>query len=563
MKQIMLILILLFCVCVAAQKVDIDKNSIPISHTYFPESPALSPLKTYQARISEPAGFLSSHGLNRVILINNFVDVGGYKKLETGGEFIVDIIFDGLQYADNRKITNSTTDRAGKTTNSYSYKIVFYIPITIRILDAQQNAMTTFEIRNSRNLQEWNSSVYANSKDLDQKINDERNQAMKPVVSKYIETALRDLSIHLTKKYGFREEKDWVTFYELDSPHPKFTIYKKHTDLIENEFKSYKPGMNVTEARQRIQPTLDYFADLISKLNKNDKQQHKLLKHTLINLFQLHFYLDDYDGFKTYGDLYSKLEGDSEWEDSRLLTLEKLHKFMKAGGATSLYYVRDLTDIKPYSAIIPAREKGSAVQQPNEIPSTQEVDLSRFKRNPTDRVLNGVYIDKTHKQTSGYFVIATGDDDALIFAGSLANTHFIYFDEQGNPMTKPLEPKKLDSFTIDKRQFVVMDYKVPGTMGGKSPSIMEVLANYPSIKLFKYYPDIGGIEFNPDYTFIFLKPDESIISFNGKDMFWKKKARNYFASCRPILDEIDKLKFVSPNMNISRSWAEMYDKCKQ
>ncbi len=186
-----------------------------------------------------------------------------------------------------------------------------------------------------------------------------------------------------------------------------------------------------------------------------------------------------------------------------------------------------------------------------------------MKRNPTDRVLNGVYIDKNHKPSSGYFVIATGDDDALTFAGSFANTHFIYLDEQGSQRTKPLEPKKLDSFTIDKRQFVVMDYKTPGSMGGKSPSVMEVLADYPSIKLFKYYQDIGGIEFNSDYAFVFIKPDQSTISFTGKDMFWKKKARNYFASCKPIIDEIDKLKIVSPEKSISVKWAEIYDECNQ
>ena len=205
-----------------------------------------------------------------------------------------------------------------------------------------------------QNPTEWNSAVYANGRDLDQKINDERNHAMKPLVNIYIETALRDLSIYLTKQYGFREEKDWVTFYKLDSPHPKFTNYKKQTDLIDKEFKSYKPGMNIQDARQRIQPAMDYFADQVSKLNKNDKQQYKLLKHTLINLFQFHFYLDDYDGFKKYGYMYSRLEEDSEWEDHRLLNLEKLHKSMKACGTTSLYYVRDLTDVKPIAANNPS-----------------------------------------------------------------------------------------------------------------------------------------------------------------------------------------------------------------
>jgi hypothetical protein len=40
--------------------------------------------------------------------------------------------------------------------------------------------------------------VYANSGELDRKINEERNQAMKPLVNKYIETALRELSINLS-----------------------------------------------------------------------------------------------------------------------------------------------------------------------------------------------------------------------------------------------------------------------------------------------------------------------------------------------------------------------------
>lgn len=153
MKCINLILLLVICEKSFAQKVDMDKNSMAIIHSYFPESPALSPFRSYEARISEPAGFLSAHGMNRVMLINNYVHISGYKKLEAHGEFILDIIFDGIQYTENRKITNSTTDKAGKITNSYSYKVVFYIPITIRILDADQITMTTFEIRNSKNLQ--------------------------------------------------------------------------------------------------------------------------------------------------------------------------------------------------------------------------------------------------------------------------------------------------------------------------------------------------------------------------------------------------------------------------
>jgi hypothetical protein len=64
--------LILFSGFVSAQKVDMDKNSMAFSHTYFPESPALSPLKSYQVRISEPAGFLSAHGMNRVMLSNNF-----------------------------------------------------------------------------------------------------------------------------------------------------------------------------------------------------------------------------------------------------------------------------------------------------------------------------------------------------------------------------------------------------------------------------------------------------------------------------------------------------------
>lgn len=66
------LLLLSFSGLIFSQNVDVDKNSIVLSHIYFPESPALSPLKSYQVRISEPAGFLSAHGMNRVMLSNNF-----------------------------------------------------------------------------------------------------------------------------------------------------------------------------------------------------------------------------------------------------------------------------------------------------------------------------------------------------------------------------------------------------------------------------------------------------------------------------------------------------------
>lgn len=536
-----------------------DKNSIAISHTFFPESSLLSQFLSYQVRLSEPTGFLAALGMNRVMVTNNSVVIGGYKKVENRAEFILYIVIDGLQYAENKRMTYTSTDKPPKT--SYSQKIIFYVPITVRILNASQQNIITLEIRNSRNVHEWNSNLYFSSKELDQNLDIEKRQ-LTELVKKYLETAFAEISTQLTKKYGFREEKDWVTFYELDSPHPKFTNYKKQTDLIERELPSYKSGMNVKDARQRMQPALDYFTQLVSTLNKGDKQQRKLLKHTLINLFQLHFYLDDYENFKKYGDLYTRLEQDGEWKDNRLTIPEKMYKSMKACGATSLYFVRYLTEAKLQVETSSNSEKEEVkVTEKTEVKSaTQEIDLSRLKLRPTDRVLNGVYIDKNHQSTTGYFVLSTGDDNLLIFDGGAPNANFVYLDSEGNPRRKPIEPKKVDSFNIDTRQFVVMDYKAPGSIGGKSACIMEVLADYPSIRLYKYYPSAGGLGFDEDYAFVFVKPDQSIISFTGKDMFWKKKARNYFAPCKSILDEIDNLKITSPNKNISIRWAEMFAK---
>jgi hypothetical protein len=532
-----------------------------ISHTTFPESSLLSPLRTYQVRVSEPAGFLAAYGMNRVMVADNRIEIGGYKKLQSGGEFILDIILDGLQYAENRRITHTSTDKPAKT--SYSQKIVFYVPVTVRILDANQQSITTMEIRNAKNVQEWNSNVYANSRDLDQTLNGGKGPITE-LVKKYLESAFADISNQLTKKYGFREEKDWVTFYELDSPHPKFTKYKKQTDLMEKELQSYKSGMNVNEARQRMQPALDYFTELILTLNKDDKQQKKLLKHTLINLFQLHFYLDDYDNFKKFGDIYSELEEDKEWKDSRLTIPDKMHKSIKVCGATSLYYVRDLTEIKPPVVVAPAKtDKEEMRMTITEVkPAAQEIDLSRLKLHTTDRVVNGIYIDKNHQSTKGYFVISIGDDELISFEGSVANTHFVYFDELGNPKTKALDPKMVDSFSIAQRQFITMDFKTPSSIGGKGISIMEVLAGNSSIKLYKYYPSFTSIGFDQEYSYVFIKPDETNISFTGKDIFWKKKARNFFVLCQAILDDIEKIKYVSPNKNITVDWVKKYDRCQ-
>lgn len=558
MKRVYIFIFLANCILLNAQKVDMDSKTMSISHTYFPTSTLLTPFKTYQVRISEPAGFLAKFGLNRVTVSESRVNIQGYQKIESGGEFIVDIIIDGLQNTENKRMTNASNDKSGKTKTSYYHRVVFYVPVTVRIVDANQKTIATQEIRNSKNLQEWNSNVYSSNSELDKRLDGEKQQLNK-LVTTYLENAFADISNKLTKQYGYWEDKERVTFYELDSPHPMFETYKTQIDLMEKEFQSYKPGMNVIEARQNMKPALDFFTNLVSTLNKDDKQQKKLLKHTLINLFLLYFYLDDYNNFKKYGDAFTLLEEDEAWEDSKLINADDFYKSMKACGATSLYFLRDLSAAKP-SALNPVLEEKQNIPQEEIKANTQEIDLSRLKRNPTDRVLPGSHTDKNHQKIQGYFVITTEDDDGLKFASS-PNVNFVYMDEQGTPRTKPITPKTIDSFNIGQRQFVVIDYKATGTLGGKSASLAEVLADHPQIKLFKYYPDSGGLTEAEDYAYVFMKPDKSTISFTGKDLFWKKKAREYFAGCQPILDEIEKMKLVSPTKNTSMNWIKFYLEC--
>src|SRR6185436_563502 len=114
MKNLIKLLIFLFITgSLLAQKVDMDRNSMSIKHSLFPSSSVLSPFKTYQARISEPVGFLTYYELNRLALIHNLVNIGGYQKAESNAEFILDIILNDLQYTENKTVTNTNKDKAG------------------------------------------------------------------------------------------------------------------------------------------------------------------------------------------------------------------------------------------------------------------------------------------------------------------------------------------------------------------------------------------------------------------------------------------------------------------
>lgn len=539
-----------------------DRKSMAILHSVFPSSNALTGFKSYQARISEPAGFLAGHGLNRVMLIQNMINLGGYQKVEANGEFILDVILDGIQYNENRTITNSSTDKSGKITNSYQFKISFYIPVTIRILDNSQKIISTKEIRNARHLSEWNSNAYGNRRDLDNYMEGNRKQVISSLVAKYIESAFNEISISLTKEFGFHEELEWVGFYELDSKsHPEYDNYKKNIEIMEKEFKSYKPGMNVSEARARMSPTIDYFTSLIPKLNKEEKHQYKLLKHTLINLIWLNLYLDDFEGYKKYNEKLATIEDKDYWEGKEVRETEHMYKNMIACGYKSLYAVRELSHSEGAKVISQPKEEEKPVAQEAKS-SIQEIDLSRLKRNPTDRVVPGVYTGIDNSEVKGYYVIGPGDDDRFIFNGSLQNTFFVYMDEKGVAKTKPIQPKKLKSFSIDKHRFVMIEYKAPVMFASKAASIMEVLFEHPEFNLYKYYPEDGDSETADDYAYVFVKSsDQKSIAFSGNDMFWKKKAKEYFATCQSILDEIEKLKYVSPNKIIALSWAGLYADC--
>lgn len=561
MKYVACLLAFLFFITkISSQKVDMDKKSIPINHTTFPEFGEFYGFKTYQVGISESPGFFKAHFLS-IYDYKNRVDVQGFKKTGDKGEFKIDIIVSPNTTLANETKTESYKSKDGKTNYNYYHVFNFYIPIVVRLLDPSGKELKSIPITGERDIKNWSSDKYSTSSEMNKHVNNKWDNIRNGLIKEYLDAAFVKINTSLTDKIGLGETKDWIVFYKLDSKnHPEFVEYDKNIKLVEACLKTMKRGKSLDSIKPLLTPTVQYFKKVADGQKLDDKHQFELKKYTVINLIQLNFFLNEFGAYKQHLKELESMDAKGYWDAARLDGNDLYLKRMNAIGATDIYMIRDLSNVE---VVINNEQSEKTESNRKDSINRDGFDIEKLKKNPTDRVVSGKLTTAEDKELDGYFVIGTNSNDDLRFEGIYANVRFAYF-EKGEPYKQSLTPKKVKSMNFENLSFVVKDFKESALGAKTEATFMLPLEENSQISLYRVFTEVSSSEDIGKTNLMIVKPGlEKTINISTSDLIWKKKLKPVFESCPKIMQELDKKSsLIFPGENQIKEWVISFKDCK-
>lgn len=561
--RITLFLFLISALTISAQKVDLDKKVIAIKRTSFPISPMLFKHQSYNVTISEKNGFFKAHSLN----MNDYksrINLQGFKKLSAKGDFKIDVVVSPTVEEVNQRQTKSTKAKDGQSITKYYHLLVLYVPIEIRFLDPDQVVIHSYPFPSSNFKSTWKSAEYSNSSELANFLKDNWSSILNNEVQRHLDNVFGEINKDINTTYGISQITEHVTMYRLDSKaHPEYVEYDKHMKLLEAKFESISPGSDPEELKKALQPSFDYFEQIVAKSKTDDKHQFELKKYSLINLIQGYFYSNQFDLYEKKLKELEAIGGKGYWDSARLMSNDEIRKAMKAINANNLYMVRDLSKV-PDSGIGDEKqndvENNSSNATSNATPP--EVNIEKLKWNPTDRVVPGTYVDIKDIEYKGYYVIATSNDDDVAYVGSLQNIGF-YNIENGKPKSKPIKPTQCKSIKFNEKNIIIKDYK-SGALGARlEPTFMELVEETPQIKMYRVHDQVNVVDDKREVAAFFKVGLDKSTSVSANDITWRRKVKLLFEDCPKVIEALEKVKMINgPSFSQFREWVKMYASCK-
>lgn len=146
MKQLFILLaILAGTTALFAQKVDLDKETIPVSYLRLPKDPLPDNYKFFSSIVSSRPNDLPSIGLSEAS-IQKYLVVPGYTRLQTGGDFNLELTIEDFKYEGTTDIQTekkTSKDKNGKeiVTTTYKAAVKYIQPVMLKIRNKEGSTL--------------------------------------------------------------------------------------------------------------------------------------------------------------------------------------------------------------------------------------------------------------------------------------------------------------------------------------------------------------------------------------------------------------------------------------
>ncbi|MEY4934118.1 MAG: hypothetical protein RIS64_477 [Bacteroidota bacterium] len=278
-----------------AQKVDLDSEKFTYTYRDYPTDPLPADYVTYS--VTYNASGSTKNEISAPEVVDNLI-LEGFKKLESKAHLQVmiqfnSLIFNASQVKERFEIHKDKNGKETGRTYYYWVELSYSITGSAQMKDYKGNILDKSHLGGTYS---YKTSEYHSYKEASDYFNNNRNALRGNFVRERVHQAVSGLSQAWSDKYGFpvRTGKDelWI----LDSKaHPEYDGHKKALKTVQEWMKTMSPNQPVTEIKEKLKITIDYFESLKTKYTKDEKRDRKMRYASWFNLGKIYLYLDDMD----------------------------------------------------------------------------------------------------------------------------------------------------------------------------------------------------------------------------------------------------------------------------
>ena len=295
-----------------AQPVTIDNENVPVKYYRIPDEPLDPSFTTYSADVEARFGGLSMTGYTETSLIDEYLDLDGYKKVNRDGDVEIKASIGDFNVSSERRDIRRTKrkDKSGKEINSttYAIEVRYSIPIGLKVSDKKGNTLEDEYIFSWSDENTYTTSYYNTLSDLESYWRINRTSKLSELQRDRVREGFNKISSLIKNKYGYQLISENAKFETIGKKkHPDYDKYAQTLDIIKSAFREMEADRGLENIRTKIAPALAFYNAESKLYGSKSKDDVKLRHIDLYNQALAYFWLEDFDQAEMFAQEIQKM----------------------------------------------------------------------------------------------------------------------------------------------------------------------------------------------------------------------------------------------------------------
>ncbi len=533
----------------SAQKIKDER--ISFEFTRLPSNPLDPTFTTYSSVVYGSDYGLENLGYDRNQMAESYFSLGGFKRVGQGGHFRIScyVGYPVTTAAETKSYQKTITNKDKTKTKVTRYKkeVSYRVPVRYKVEDYQGNVITSGSMNEIKTFTWGDGATSATA--LSNSWRNSRDGVITPKYKKAVKDGFSSASGTIRSLYGYSVKKRTAQIEMLGKKDDGTEEFMSAYETTKAAFALMRADEKPDKVKEAVRPALEFYMAEKNKWSAADKKERKVRSTCVYNLATIFYWLDELDEARKYANECIEID----YKPGRGKTL------IRGIDATKkLFDINNTTSRHPSFNLSNATAPGMAAFGGLDV--VEEGGAGGGGAAAT--ALTGFIVDKNGDKVPGDFMVTAADGEELKF-GPQGNVSFDYMQD-GRKASAALSPMDIKEFSLNERNFMVMDF-VPGAKGNteSKTAIMELLYDGGSIKVLKYYPYDDALG-DQSVEYAFHKTGDAAPTSTSSTTFllFNKGLQKYFADCADLAEVAGTGEFKKTEDDIIRAARVYAEMCK-